>query len=494
MCIVNTSYGRLKGSQEKDYIAFLGIPYAKPPVGELRWKEPQPCEPWEGVRDALTYGHPAMQSPSQSIPGENRGLTDQSEDCLYLNIWTPDVDPVSKYPVYFNIHGGAYCCGSGNMDPKSPAVFTRRGIILVTLNYRLNMMGYFAHPELSAESPHYVSGNYAHFDQLAALKWVHENIGAFGGDPANICVGGCSAGSGSTEVLCASPLARGLFARAIMESGVGTDFLSQPEEGGSDTLEVTEAKGVEVMKLLGAKSVEEMRAMSYEEVTDLPELSFRRPYHYGTTLGFLKDGYLLPERAIVATEKQMMADIPYLVGNTHDEGAGFALFFQVEKYKESLKDMFKEDYEKLPLPSTKEEGLKMMHDMHTGFASAKAFAELQSMHGKPPVYVFDFRHPAPGFDGAFHGLEGQYIFGRVQNLKGAEDVDFQIAEDIQNYWCNFIRTGDPNGEGLPEWRPHTAQDHAVLEFNDTPSCTTEEHPLNRFAADYCVRESLKLKK
>ncbi|MCJ7833939.1 carboxylesterase family protein [Cuneatibacter sp. NSJ-177] len=494
--IVSTKYGNVQGKEEEDYAAFLGIPYAKPPVGKLRWQEPQPPEPWGGIRAANRLGAPALQAPSQSIPGGDpaeRGVFgDDSEDCLYLNVWTPDVN--GRYPVFVWIHGGAFCCGSGGGKSASPEPFCRRGIVYVTFNYRLGLMGYFAHPELSEESSHGVSGNYAHFDQIAALRWGQENIAAFGGDPDRVTVGGCSAGAGSTQVLCCSPLAEGLFQRAVIESSVGFASAEYPEDFKLETLEQMERRGVEYMEKVGCTSVEEMRHLSYEELISFEDCHFRRKYHYGTTMGVNQDGYLLPLHYRYAMEQGKNRDIPYLVGNTHDEGGGFVLGLTAESFHQKNLAVFGGacgEYEAMCGAKFKEDMVRSMRETHLRLAGAKVFAEQSADAGRSPVYVFDFCRKDPEKGLTLHGFETHYLLGTYRQLPGMTKEDDLVAETMQEYWCRFISDGDPNGEGLPKWPPYSADRRAVL-YLDSPCTVGEdqdrEPPLMTFAREFLVKK------
>lgn len=501
MTVVKTACGLLKGREEAGYVSFLGIPYAKTPIGDLRWREPQPLEPWDGVREAFEFGSPCCQAPSQVIPGgdpADRGVLDNgSEDCLYLNVWTPTLQPEKPLPVFVWIHGGAFCCGSGAGKSASPDPFCSRGIVYVTLNYRLGLMGYFAHPELSEESPHHVSGNYAHFDQIAALRWVQENIAAFGGDPSNVTVGGCSAGAGSTQVLCCSPLAEGLFQRAIVESSVGLACGKYPEKDKLSRMAEMEARGVEFMELLGCKNLAELRALPYEALIALPEASFRRKYHYGTSIGLNEDGYLLPLHYDDAMEIMQNRNIPYIVGNTQDEGVGFFFKMNMEILENMSRGIFGEDteeYLRLSRETLGEDPVQILHDTHLRFAGAKAFAAMNNAAGRGPIYVFSFARKDPAKNAAYHGLETRYLLGTYKAMDGMTAEDDRIAYEMQEYWCNFICTGNPNGGDLPEWKPYTEQEATYLVL-DAPTriCSRKDvSPLEQMA-ERVIAKSLKKK-
>ena len=499
---IHVKEGWLRGKEEEGWAAFLGIPYAKPPVGKLRWRAPQPPEPWEGERPAWELGAPALQAPSQSIPGGDpaeRGVFgNDSEDCLYLNVWTPD--PEGHLPVFVWIHGGAFCCGSGGGKSASPQPFCSRGIVYVTFNYRLGLMGYFAHPELTAESGYGASGNYAHLDQIAALKWVKENIASFGGDPQRVTIGGCSAGAGSTQVLCCSPLSRGLFQQAIIESSVALEGAMYPEDLKLDTLEALEARGVEYMEKVGCRSVEEMRQLSYEQLIDFDACHFRKKYHYGTTLGVCRDGYLLPKHYRESMARLENANIPYLVGNTHDESGEHVFLQGKESFHTLNQAVFGEawqDYEALCRTGSPEEMRDSIRRTHLLLARAKVFAERSAAAGRAPVYVFDFCWKDPEKGVACHGLETQYLLGTWDKIPGTTAEDAKLAEQMQEYWCRFIQTGDPNREGdartkqqegkdMPRWDPYREEQRCVL-YLDFPIRVREdpegEDPLLTFARE-----------
>lgn len=491
--IIDTVYGKLRGRQLDGYAAFLGIPYAKPPVGERRWRAPERPEPWDGVRDALTFSAIAMQDKNQAIPGNDptEGHYDlkQSEDCLYLNVWTPSTE--GRHPVFLWFHGGACCCGSGNGRNASPLPFVRRGIVFVTMNYRLGILGFLAHPELSRESEHGVSGNYAHLDQIAALDWVRENIASFGGDPDHIVIGGCSAGAIAAQALSCSPLTEGKIVGAVIESGIGMDPTSYPESFKVDTLAEIEEGGMQFQKALGAADIAEMRAMSYEQLAAVPDSFFRRRLHFGTTLGTCGDGYVLPIPSNECTMTLRNHNMPYLVGTTHDEGGGFAAFISPEEFLKQSTDLFGEEvlkvFEEFP-HSTKEEVRKLAHDMHTGHCAAKAFAEIQSDYERSPVYVFDFAHRSPETGTAHHGLETRYLLGSYHEIPGADENDERIAEQMQDYWCSFIRDLKPSAEGMPAWKPYTAAERNVLVIGDEITCQEEkENALQTFVRAHAVQ-------
>ncbi len=494
MAVVRIKSGLIRGTEENGNYAFRGIPYAKPPVGELRWKHPQSVEPWEGVRDATQFGSPCCQAPSQVVPGgdpEERGVVTGigTEDCLYINVFTPSLEQ-KKMPVMFWIHGGAHCCGSGGGKNAIYEPFTKRGIVYVSFNYRIGLMGYFAHPELSAENEHHVSGNYAHYDQLFALKWVKENIEAFGGDPDNITVGGCSAGAGGTQVLANSPLAAGLFQHAIIQSSLGLDAASYPEDDKLSNMEDMEARGVEFMKINGCKNIQELRAMPYEKLIDFPEASFRRKYHYGTVIGTSKDGYLIPEHHKDSQQKVKNMNIPYIIGCTHDEGGEHILRLGKDVFLEQSKAVFGDKIEQyIEAGEIKDDASAVLaaRRTHLKLAGTKVFAEMSAKAGKQPVYVYDFVRNDPVAGIAKHGTCTQYLSDNYKKLPNTGPDDEKTAYVMQEYWCNFIKTGNPNGSGLPEWTPYSAENRKVLYLDANPAVCDDaerEDSLMRFTREF----------
>ena len=503
MCRVNVTGGVIEGVQENGFYSFKGIPYAAPPVGELRWKHPQPVIPWDGVRKCDDFGAPCCQTENQVVPGgdpADRGvLGNGSEDCLYLNVWTPDLKG-EKMPVFVWIHGGAFCCGSGAGKAACPETFVSRGIVYVSFNYRVGILGFFAHPELSAENEHHVSGNYAHYDQLAALKWVRENIAAFGGDPDNITVGGCSAGAGSTQCLVTSPLTKGMISKAIIMSSFGLMIASYPEDHILRDMKDMEDRGVEFMTLHGCKNIEEMRKLSYEELASLPESSFRKKYHYGTVMGTNKDGYLNPLLPRVAAQEFKAANIPYMIGNTNDEGDAHMLRLGMEVYINNSRPVFGDrldDYMETWKELPNQEIGAIANATHLKLSGAKAYAAVSSELERNPVYVYDFCRQVEkkGKKAAYHGLDTQYLFGNQRKLPGTTSDDDVVAHTLQEYWCNFIKTGNPNGEGVPQWDSYNTETREVmyLDVNSDEKKDSEvENPVMTFTRTFLEKKLHKI--
>lgn len=444
---------------------YYGIPYAKPPVGELRWRAPRPAESWEGVRDCSRAGFRCVQTgvgkgsfyEKEFYPVEE----EMSEDCLYLNIWTPAQSREEKLPVIFWVHGGAFLTGYGNSAHFDGEPFARQGVILVTVNYRLNVFGWMVHPELDAESEAGVSGNYGLLDQIAALKWVHRNIEAFGGDPARITLAGQSAGAASVQSLICSPLTKGLYAGAIMQSGGGPapfPDMSYP------TLKQAELKNG--LELLGVTSVREARALPAAELLKrwektMPGFEVQRTP--------VIDGYVLTEGMIESCRKGHTPAIPCLIGYTGQEGLVFA------KDRNELEQVFSQAYgeearEYIALcPADGEEFNAYQQNMATELlqSAAESYALLREKQKKGNTYLYFFDRMLPGDEkGAFHGADLWYVFRTLtRSWRPWEAEDYMLAYACNTYWANFAKTGTPNGvaaQRLPEWEPFTEANRKTM--------------------------------
>lgn len=480
---VRTPAGLLQGTTTGDagIRVFKGIPYAAPPVGELRWQPPRPAAPWQGVRDATQFGLPCMQGSVFS----DIAFKNVSEDCLSLNIWTPGRRAGDRLPVMVWIHGGGFQAGAGAEPRHDGEAFTRKGVVLVTFNYRLGVFGFFAHPELTRESGRNASGNYGMLDQVAALRWVQENIAAFGGDPGNVTIFGESAGSFAVSALMASPLARGLFHKAIGESGAfftaggGTLALAP--------LAVSEQQGVKFGASLGAETLAALRARPAQEV--LQAASKAQPW-FSPNL----DGYFLPEEvwAVFAAGKQ--SGVPLLAGWNADEiRAGVVLGKQkptAQTFAEEARKRFGDSAVavlKAYPAGTDEEALEsaaaLASDMFIGYATWK-WIETHLQTGRSPVYRYSFDRkipvepdskimgvPATSRDiGARHAGEIEYVFGALDlSLPKVpwEPIDRKLSDAMTSYWANFARTGNPNGAGLPKWPRYDESGRRVLHLDET---------------------------
>ena len=472
---VKTSAGAVQGTAlaKTGIRVFKGIPYAAPPVGDLRWQAPRPVAAWQGVRDATAFG-PAC---AQAHVFNDINFKEMGEDCLSLNLWTP-AKPGGRAPVMVWIHGGGFVAGGGSEPRHDGEAFARRGIVLVTINYRLGIFGFYSHPELTKESGRNASGNYGMLDQVAALKWVHDNIAAFGGDPANVTIFGESAGSFAVSALVASPLAKGLFHKAIGESGAFFSVGTLPTR----TLAVSEEQGTKFGATIGADSLAALRAKPVEEL--LAKSSKLQP-------GFapIIDGYFLAEEvpAIYATGRQ--SKVPLLAGWNADEiRASVTMRPQKPTAQAFAADVQKRFGDsagavlKVYPAATDEEALEssaaMASDLFIGYATWK-WIETHVQTGQSPVYRYSFDRKIPVEPGskltsrdigARHAGEIEYVFGALDlSLPKVpwEASDRKLSEAMTEYWSNFARTGDPNGAGLPTWPRYEPATRRVLHLDET---------------------------
>lgn len=450
---VRLDSGMIQGTPGKDadVRVFKGIPFAAPPVGLLRWRAPKPVAHWDGVRKADEFGPICMQAAGR---GGARGgsPTKMSEDCLYLNVWTAAKSASEHRPVLFWIHPGGYTSGSGSAPGTDGEALAKKGLVVVTINYRLGALGFFAYPELTKESDRNASGNYALMDQTAALEWVQKNIAGFGGDPKRVTVDGDSAGAASIGNLVGSPRTKGLFQRAIAESGAWLG-LSVTH---TNTLAEAEQAGVKGAESVGAHSLADLRAKPAEEV-----LKIRGG-------GPIVDGWFLPEDVgkVFAAGKQQ--DVPVLLGSNKDEGTFFMRPTTAAKYTAQVRSRYgdlADQYLKLYPGNSDEEAnesqLAAFRD-ELGWVM-RNWARLQSKTGKSKAYLYYFTHepPAPnaasprgGFgSGATHGAEAAYVFENLLPPRPWTDLDHQVADVISSYWVNFATNGNPNGRGLAAWQP-----------------------------------------
>ncbi len=454
--LVQTQAGPVQGlvNEANDVVSFKGIPYADPPVGDLRWKEPQPLTPWEEVRDASEFCASCIQNRAYSREPwteEFMVQNDISENCLFLNIWTAAKTDGEKLPVLVYIHGGGFNEGSGGIAVYDGENLAKKGIIVVTINYRLGALGFLAHPELTAESPNHSSGNYGFLDQIAALQWVKENISAFGGDPETVTIAGQSAGAMSVNQLVTSPLASGLFHRAITESG--TSFASG-FIGNSPVLSDAEQIGLDFAKQKGAANMAELRALSAEEILAPVEgqgmLRFR-----GNIDGYLQTADM---KTIFAEGKQN--DTPFMTGLNADK----------TRYTGVQEGTFNELY-----PSNNEEetaaAVKLAAQEQSRM-NAWLWLEYRSKTAKTNGYVYYFDRAIPWPEhpefGAFHTAEVPYVFNNMVKVSShvMTEKDTLIADQISSYWVNFVKTGDPNGSDLASWNPYTAGKPEVMQLGE----------------------------
>jgi len=481
---VKTRTGVVEGKNEGSVHAFLGIPYAAPPVGNLRWKAPVPVEKWAGIRKTTDFGPHCLQG---RVYGDmNFRDSGDSEDCLTLNIWVPANSSSKKLPVMVWTYGGGFVAGTTSEARQDGTHLAQRGVIVVSMNYRLGVFGFFVHPELAKESGHNSAGNYGLLDQLLALHWVHENISAFGGDPDNVTIFGESAGSFSVSAQMASPLAKGLFQRAIGESGAAF------HSGGLsfEPLSEREEKDVKVMKeKLGVSGLAELRALPADKILE----PFSPPKSPGFDFGPDIDGYFLPESvpAIFAAGKQN--DVALLAGWNHDEGSFEVAFSPQKPTAESMQANAEKEFgdkapEFLRLYPTKtpeqttRSALDFASDQFIAF-STWDWIESQSKTGKQPIYRYRFdmapfpKNPNAPRLGAYHSAEIEYVFGQLDSKTDViwSDSDRRVSEMMQEYWSNFAKTGNPNGPGLPNWPLYNATDGwPVMFLTAEPSAHKDE--------------------
>ena len=418
--------GQIQGiaSETPGVMIFKGIPYAAPPVGDLRWREPNPVIPWEGIKICDTFGAAAPQKLTDPGSFYDKEFYSQSphiknEDCLYLNVWTPAAGKTkARLPVAMWIHGGAYRNGFGHENEFDGDVWAENGVILVTINYRLGVLGFMAHPELTTESKNHSSGNYGILDQIAALKWIKANIEQFGGDPNQITVFGQSAGAGSVQTLVASPLTKGLIQGAISESGGGLGSRR------NFTLENAEQTGLGLMRFYNCNSIEEMRKVPAEEFGDFENRmdDFRKAENQMANLSPNIDGYLLKENFTDAATNGNLANIPYIFGGT-------------------------------------------IEDMRGNSKPIEDFCLVQEENGGK-AYAYQFARPLPGDDvGAFHSSELWFIFNTLDRCwRPFTEGDKALSQYMVDCWTNFAKYGNPNGKGEQLWNPYTKENPQFMLF------------------------------
>lgn len=489
---VTTLYGRLEGSVSDDgaVLRFKGIPYAAPPVGALRWRPPQRPDAWEGVRPARSFGPACIQPliPEQSILNGGEGA--MSEDCLTLNIYTASTDAAEKRPVIVWLHHGGFMMGWSGSPLYDGGALARAGAVVVTVNYRLGRLGFLAHPGLSAESPAGSSGNYGLMDQIAALHWVRDNIGAFGGDPDCVTIYGVSAGCYSASALMASPLARGLFHRAIGSSGGAFGPVATSSEAGDClmSLDAAEALGAQVMAGVGADTVEAMRALSPETILGAREAPFHlAPRGLLDTTYPILDGDVLPIDPYSVFSSSTHNDVPLITGSNREESAFSPFNGDTTRYLADSRAFFGPFFDRFIalFPAGVEN--------RTAYSSMAAnsdrlfswqnwtWARLQAANGRKPVFYYNFVHAPPVPPqryleqhlnpdlGAFHTGEIPYVWRNLDRLDWHwSEADRALSEALSGYWVDFARSGDPNGGGRPLWPAFDTAGQAMMRFAETP--------------------------
>jgi para-nitrobenzyl esterase len=454
---------------------YKGIPYAAPPVGKLRWQPPGPPAKWQGVRACTDFGPVCPQQPYPKGSFYARPPEKQSEDCLFLNVWTAAKSPQEKRPVMVWIHGGALTRGSGSMDVYDGEHLARRGVVLVTINYRLGPLGFLAHPALSRESSHGSSGNYGILDQIAALEWVRRNIAAFGGDPDRVTIFGESAGSWSVCALVATPLAGGLFQRAIGESGgcfTPMQYLSEERNGFAPA----EKHGEKLAEILGCGEADDPLATMREKTAEeILAAAAKDPAQVRTRA--IVDGWVFPEEIfdIYAAGRQNRVSV--IVGSNADEGTSLAGAFVPSKMapflastKRKYADLSERFLEIYPVTGDSDVRDAFLHSMRDEWFSweMRTWARMMRKAGLP-AYLYFFSRVPPREDaekyGAFHAAEIVYAFDNLAGVHWTpEPADRALAEAMSGCWVRFAAGGDPNGGDLPTWPVYDQSDKPHLEF------------------------------
>jgi para-nitrobenzyl esterase len=491
--LVKTESGIVSGTLNADHTVhmFRGIPFAAPPIGELRWKPPQPSPSWKGIRKADKFGSPCLQT---DVFGDIYFRDAQpSEDCLSLSIWIPAQPSVAKLPVIVWFYGGGFVAGSNSEPRYDGENLARKGVIIVSPNYRLGVFGFFSHPELTKESEHSASGNYGLLDQVAALHWVVGNIAAFGGDVHNITIAGESAGSQSVSALMASPLSKNLFQKAIGESGAF--FPSRPSEGPQlKPLAETEQIGAKFAASVGAGSLVQLRAKPADELLQAAA-DKKRGFAFRPNI----DGYFLSTAVRTIYEQGAQSHVPLLAGWNADENKMSVLLAPQKPTAKSFAAQAQARFGdqapaflKLYPAATDEEALlsaeALAGDDFIAFSTWK-WTDMQTKTVDAPVYRYRFEqipavkpgkmigsHPASEA-GARHAGEIEYVF---ETLKSEEGVpwaadDFKVSDEMSSYWTNFAKSSNPNGNGLPDWPPYHSQDgYQVMHLRGDGSRATKD--------------------
>jgi len=472
--VVDAPAGRVRGVASGEVHVFRGVPYARPPLGELRWRPPVQLPRWEGEREATNFGAACVQPPSPERSIYYSTYAAMSEDCLFLNIWAPA--KAKKAPVMFWIHGGSLIGGAGSEAMYDGAQFAARGVIVVSINYRLGALGWLAHPALSAESPDSVSGNYGLLDQIEALRWVQRNIGAFGGDPDNVTIAGQSAGALSVVFLMAAPEARGLFQRAIAESAY-TITMPELRNGTFRDWPASEPTGAWLASKLGAAGIAELRAMSAEAIT---QGAARAGYF---PLGTI-DGHTLPRQLVDVFDRGEQAKVPILAG--FNEGEIRALRFllptppaDAAAYEKEIRarygDLADTFLARYPSATILESMLATTRDALYGWTSERLVAKQAAIGAPSFLYYFDHGYPSADQAGfhAFHSAEIPFVFGTTAATpphwpKVPQTAQEQrLSDAMLSYWATFARDGVPRAQGEEDWRPYDGA-RSYMAFDDAP--------------------------
>ena len=484
--------GTVQGVQEEGAFVFRGIPYAAPPVGNLRWRPPQPAPPWQGVRSAASFG-PACPQPEVSELEGGGDLGKLAEDCLYLNIWKPTNPPEKKLPVMVWIHGGGFLVGAGSGPEYPGGKLAQKGVLVVSLNYRLGSLGFLVHEDLEKESPADFAGNYGLLDQIAALQWIRKNIDAFGGDPDRITLFGESAGAASISLLMLSPQAKGLFNRAIMQSATATtlpyimplangSYAQAQETGRKLAAGLGCEKGKDTLAAMRAKTPAEIMAAARSPIDDIAFSS------EGLLFAPVYDGLLIPGRPEKLLAQGAQPPIPVIIGTNRDEATIFTADLSLTTYKNWISKHFggheKDIYKIFP---SQNEGYFL--SAANRFLTALWFTEPARFLARSmtaiggPVYRYQFTHVPDSFwmagMGAYHGVEIPYVFGNIDK-DGPSATDKRLSEAMMDYWVRFAVQGNPNAAGLPAWPVYDRAAEPYLELGESISVKSD---LDRQACD-----------
>lgn len=466
---ISTEHGKIEGYTKENLRIFKGIPFAAPPIGDLRWKAPQTVKNWEGVKKCTAFS----ASPIQNTPQPFYCWTEEfiakpeplNEDCLYLNVWTPAQSSTENLPVMVWIYGGGLSSGSANCDIYDGEEIAKKGIVFVSINYRVGVLGFMAHPELSKESGYNASGNYGFLDQIAALKWVQKNIANFGGAPTNVTIAGQSAGAFSVNALIASALTKGLFHKAIPQSGgLLSNRLSQ-------NLAESEKQGLKFMEKAACASISDLRKKNADE---LQKLSNAQDIgRFGVTM----DGYVLPTNILEHFKNEKHNQVPILTGWVTGDGSFLGeTKMSVEEYIKEAQDKYgtkAADYLSI-FPATTNEEVRVMKQKQTLLSFAGMPSHLLATYTNKPSYLYQFSHippDKPNFPnyGAFHTSEVPYALHTLHTWNRPwKSVDKDIENYMSSYWVNFAKTGNPNGQGLPEWKLYNKTTGNILVIDDKP--------------------------
>ena len=487
--VVPTVYGSVSGldTESMNVKAFRGIPYAKPPVGDLRWRPPEPPNSWQRTKLANKFGLPCWQSHSENAFVWSRGIFERSEDCLYLNVWT-DSSSSSPKPVMVWFHGGSHTGGWGHGEVFDGTRLAELGVVIVTINYRLGPWGFLAHPLLTEESDQNSSGNYGLLDKIASLKWVKDNIENFGGDPQNVTIFGQSAGSMSVCTLMASPLSKGLFHKAIGQSAACLNPFDTDAKGFE--------RGIDLIEQTKANTLKDLRALSNQQLINATTSSSKWRNQSKITI----DGWVLPEPPLQTFLNGKQAEVPLLVGSMANEGH---LLFPIDKsltdnqlenylnreygkqFSREFKHLYKTDLNKSPGLAKRE-----INTDHFMAYSMRLWAQF-NYEKRQPTFLYFMQHIPPAFQiylaeepdldlpegprsaGAYHSGDLAFVFNNVGKIGlDWQKRDYDLASAISRYWTNFAKSGDPNGSQLTNWPTYDTTNHNTLVF-DTPIVTVQ---------------------